>query len=140
LRNVRKMVKRVLLSLFLVPATIKKMKHPNQLKLITHSIQSNPSTQKEKQGKKPPSRDRKPSFACFVTVLVTWMSFTSCVRKLRGGILSRLETHIVMSLFIFRLVLTLIFCLAFTLRLRLAFTLELPVLRPKPGNPPPPWF
>jgi hypothetical protein len=34
--------------------------------------------------------------------------------------LSRLETHIVMSSLIFRLVLTLIFCLAFTLGLRLA--------------------
>jgi hypothetical protein len=47
-----------------------------------------------------------------VAVLVTWMSFASGVRKLRGGMLSILETHIVMS--------SLIFHLAFTLVLRLA--------------------
>jgi hypothetical protein len=48
------------------------------------------------------------------------MSFASSVRKLRGGVLSMLETHIVMSSLIFRLSLTLIFRLAFTLGLRLA--------------------
>jgi hypothetical protein len=59
-------------------------------------------------------------FACFVVVLVTWMSFASGERELRGGVLSKLETHIVMSLSIFRLVLILIFRLAFTLVLLLA--------------------
>jgi hypothetical protein len=34
-------------------ATIKKRKHSNQPKPITHPIQSHPSTQREKQGKKP---------------------------------------------------------------------------------------
>jgi hypothetical protein len=48
-----KKVRRVLQSLFLAPATIKKMKHSNQPKPITHPIQSHPSTQREKQGKKP---------------------------------------------------------------------------------------
>jgi hypothetical protein len=47
------------------------------------------------------------------------MSFASGVRKLRGGILSMIETHIVMSSLIFHLILTLIFHLAFTLGLRL---------------------
>jgi hypothetical protein len=55
-----------------------------------------------------------------MVVLVTWMSFAFAGRELRGGMLSMLETHIVMSLLIFRLVLILIFRLAFTLVLRLA--------------------
>jgi hypothetical protein len=48
------------------------------------------------------------------------MSFASKGRELRGGILSMLETHIVMSSLICRLVLILVFCLALTLVLRLA--------------------
>jgi hypothetical protein len=43
----------------------------NPPKLTTHPTQSHPSTQREKQGKKPPSRERKLSFACFMAVLVT---------------------------------------------------------------------
>jgi hypothetical protein len=70
-------VKRVLLSLFLAPATIKKRKLTNQPKPITRPIQSHPSTQREKQVNKPLSRERKLLFACFVAVLVTWMSFAS---------------------------------------------------------------
>jgi hypothetical protein len=58
-------------------------------------------------------------FACFVVVWVTWMSFTSGGRELRGDILSMLETHIVMSSLISRLILILIFCLARTLVFRL---------------------
>jgi hypothetical protein len=42
------------------------------------------------------------SFAYFVPVPITWMSFASDVRELRGDILSILETHIVMSFLIFR--------------------------------------
>jgi hypothetical protein len=60
--------------------------------------------------------------ACFVDVLVTWMSSTSGGRELRGGLLSMLETHIVMSSLIFRLSLILVFCLAFTLTLLLALS------------------
>jgi hypothetical protein len=71
LRDVRRKVRRVLLSLFLAPATIKKRKHSNQPKPITHTIQSRPSTQREKQGNKPPSRERKLLFAYFVADLVT---------------------------------------------------------------------
>jgi hypothetical protein len=48
------------------------------------------------------------------------MSFAFGGRELRGGVLSMLETHIVMSLLIFRLVLILIFRLALTLVLLLA--------------------
>jgi hypothetical protein len=48
LRDVRRKVRRVLLSLFLAPATIKKRKHSNQPKPITHPIQSHPSTQRAK--------------------------------------------------------------------------------------------
>jgi hypothetical protein len=105
LRDVRRKVRRVLLILFLAPATIKKRKHSNQPKPITHPIQSHPSTQREKQGKKPLNRERKFLFTCFVAVLVTWMSFASGGRELRGGMLSMLEAHIVMSSLIFCLVL-----------------------------------
>jgi hypothetical protein len=61
-------------------------------------------------------------FACFMTVLVTWMSFDSDGRELRGGVLSILETHIMMSLLIFRLVLILMFRLAFTFMLLLTLS------------------
>jgi hypothetical protein len=55
-----------------------------------------------------------------VAVLVTWMSFASGGRELRGGMLSMLETHIVMSSLIFRIVLILMFRLVLTLVLHLA--------------------
>jgi flagellar biosynthesis protein FlhB len=112
-------VRRVFLSLFLAPTTINKRKHSNQPKPITHQIQSHSSTQREKEGKKPLSREKKLLCACFVAVLVTWMSFASGERELRGGVLSMLETHIVMSSLIFRLILILMFHLVFTLVLRL---------------------
>jgi hypothetical protein len=48
------------------------------------------------------------------------MSFAFDERKLRGGVLSMLETHIVMSSLICLLVLILVFHLAFTLVLLLA--------------------
>jgi hypothetical protein len=67
-----------------------------------------------------PSRERKLLCACFVAVLVSWMSFASSGRELRGCVLSTLETHIMMSSLTFRLVLILIFGLTFTLVLRLA--------------------
>jgi hypothetical protein len=57
--------------------------------------------------------------AYFVVVLVTWMSFASSERELGGGMLSMLETHIVMSSSISRLVLILVFCLAHTIVLHL---------------------
>jgi hypothetical protein len=47
-------------------------------------------------------------FAYFVAVLVTWMSFSSGTRELRRGVLIMLETHIVMSSLIFRLVFSLV--------------------------------
>jgi hypothetical protein len=56
-------------------------------------------------------------------VLVTWMCFASGKRELRGDVLSMLETHIVMSLLIFCLILILMFRLAFTLVLLLALLL-----------------
>jgi hypothetical protein len=115
-------VRRVLLILFLAPPTTKRKQQSIQPKPITHPIQSHPSTQREKQGRKPLRRERKLLFACFVAVLVTWMSFASSGRELRGGVLSMLETHIVMSLSIFRLTLILMFRLAFTLMLLLALS------------------
>jgi hypothetical protein len=59
-------------------------------------------------------------FAYFMAVLVTWMSFASDIKELREDILSMLETHIVMSSLIFRLILILMFCLAHTLMFHLA--------------------
>jgi hypothetical protein len=120
-KRCEKRMRRVLQSLFLAPATIKTRKHSNQPKLTTHP------TQREKQGKKLPSRERKLLFACSVAVLVTWMSFASGVRELRGGVLSMLETHIVMSLLIFRLVLILMFRLALTLMLCLISPMDLTI-------------
>jgi hypothetical protein len=55
-----------------------------------------------------------------MAVLVTWMSFASGVRKLRGCVLSMPETLIVMSSLISHLILILMFHLAFTLMLCLA--------------------
>jgi hypothetical protein len=49
-----------------------------------------------------------------MAVLVTWMSFASCRRELRGGVLSMLETHIMMSSLMFHLNLILVFRLART--------------------------
>jgi hypothetical protein len=61
---------------------------------------------------------REEVFVCmFVAVLLTWMSFTSDIRELRGAVLSMLETHIVMSSLISRIILILMFHLAFTLML-----------------------
>jgi hypothetical protein len=111
LRGVRIRVRRVLPSLFLAPPTIKRKQQSNPPKLTTHPTQSHPSTQREK----PSSRETKLLFACFVAVLVTWMSFASGGRELRGGVLSMLETHIMMSSLIFCLILILVFRLAFTL-------------------------
>jgi hypothetical protein len=108
-------VRRVLPSLFLAPATIKKRKQSNSPKLTTHP------TQRDNQGKKLLNRERKLLFACFMAVLVTWMSFASDGRELRGGVLSMVETHIVMSSVICRLILILVFHLALTLMLH--FTL-----------------
>jgi hypothetical protein len=50
------------------------------------------------------------------------MSFAFGGRELRGGVLSMLETHIVMNSLVFRLVLILMFRLAFTLVLLLALS------------------
>jgi hypothetical protein len=62
----------------------------------------------------------KLSFACFLAVLATWMSFASGGRELRRDVLTMLETHIVLSSLISRLILILVFCFARTLGLRLA--------------------
>jgi hypothetical protein len=58
-------------------------------------------------------------------VLVTWISFASGVRELRGDVLTMLETHIVMSSLIFRLALTLLLCLALLLMLCLSSLMDL---------------
>jgi hypothetical protein len=110
-------VRRVLPSLSLAPRTTKRRKYSNQPKPIIHPIQSHPSTQREKLGKKPLSQERKPLCACFVAVLVTWMSFASVTRELRRCALTMLETHIMMSSLIFRLILILMLCLVLPLML-----------------------
>jgi hypothetical protein len=66
-------------------------------------------------------------FAYFVTVLVTWMSFTSDARELRRGALSMLETHIMISSLIFCLDLILMLCLTLTLMLCLNSLMDLTI-------------
>jgi hypothetical protein len=58
--------------------------------------------------KETPSLERKLLFVCFVAVLVTWMSFASITTESRRDTLIMLETHIIMSLLIFCLVLILV--------------------------------
>jgi hypothetical protein len=67
-------------------------------------------------------------FACFVAVSVTWMSFASGARGLRGGILIMPETHIVISFLIFRLTLSLALCLTLLLMLSLILLMDLTIL------------
>jgi hypothetical protein len=70
-----------------------------------------------------------------MAVLVTWMSFAFGGRELREGVLSMLETHIVMSSLIFCLVLILMFRLAFTLVLLLTiFSRALPQFAHGPNH------
>jgi hypothetical protein len=64
-------------------------------------------------------------FACFMAVLVTWMSFAFGARESRRGALIMLETHIVMSSLISHLVLILMIRRVLTLVLRLAHLLTL---------------
>jgi hypothetical protein len=59
--------------------------------------------------------------------LVTWMSFTSVARELRRGVLITLETHIGMTLLIFRLVLILVLHLILLLMLCLASFIDLTI-------------
>jgi hypothetical protein len=66
-------------------------------------------------------------FANFVAMLVTWMSFAFVMRELRSGVLSMLETHIVMSSLIFCLALTLMLCLALLLVLYLISLMDLTI-------------
>jgi hypothetical protein len=75
------------------------------LKPIKTHYPSNPKpsfNRKREVRKKPP---RRLLFACFVVVLVTWMSFASITRELRRGTFIMLETHIAMCSLIFHLVL-----------------------------------
>jgi hypothetical protein len=66
-------------------------------------------------------------FACFVAVLVTWMSFANDAIELRRSALSMLETHIVMSSLIFHLVLTLVLCFTLLLVLCLITLMDLTI-------------
>jgi hypothetical protein len=95
--------------------------------LTTHSSQSHPSTQREKEGEKLPSLEWKLLFACFVAVLVTWMSFASGTIELRRDTLTMLETYIVMSSLIFCLDLILVLCLALTLMPCLSSLMDLTI-------------
>jgi hypothetical protein len=84
----------------------------------------NPKRKVKRESPKP----RKLLFACFVAVLVTWTSFASDIRDLREGALSLLETHIVMSFLIFRLVLTLMLHLALLHALFLSSLMDLTII------------
>jgi hypothetical protein len=67
-------------------------------------------------------------FACFVVVLVTWMSFASDVRELRRDTSSMLETHIMMSSLIFRLFITLVLHHAHLLMVCLISLMDLTII------------
>jgi hypothetical protein len=85
--------------------------------------QSHPLTRRKFKGKQPTNLCiilMVFTLACFVVVRATWVSFAFGVKELRGGMLSMLETHIVMSSLISHLVLILVFRLVRTLVLRLA--------------------
>jgi hypothetical protein len=84
-----------------------------------------PSFNAKREGRKKPPSQRELLCACFVAVLVTWMSFASGGRELRGDVLSMLENQIVMSSLMFHLSLILVFRLARTLVLCLALFLVL---------------
>jgi hypothetical protein len=77
--------------------------------------------------KETPSQERKPLFICFVAVLITWMSSASVIRDLRSGALIMLETHIVMSSLIFRLVLIPMLCLTLLLVLWLICLMDVTI-------------
>jgi hypothetical protein len=66
-------------------------------------------------------------FVRSVAVLVTWISFVSGARELRRGALIMLETYIMMSSLIFRLILILVLHLAFLLVLCLASLMDLTI-------------
>jgi hypothetical protein len=70
--------------------------------------------------KESPSQERKPLFAYFLTVLVTWMSFASVTRELRRCALIMIETHIMMSSLIFCLILILVLCITLFMDLAIA--------------------
>jgi hypothetical protein len=85
----------------------------------------NPKRDVKKETPKP--RERNLLFACFMAVLVTWMSFAFSVRESRRGALIMLETHIVMSSLIFHLALTFVLYLAHLLVLCLISLMDLTI-------------
>jgi hypothetical protein len=56
----------------------------------------------------PPSLQGKLLSICFVSVLVTWVSFANIARESRTGALIMLETHVTISSLIFHLILILV--------------------------------
>jgi hypothetical protein len=91
----------------------------------THYPSFNPKSGVKKEIPKP----REEAFVCiFWAMLVNWMSFASITRESRGGILTMLETRIMMSSLIFHLVLTLMLCLALLLVLCLIFLMDLTIV------------
>jgi hypothetical protein len=110
----------VLLSLFLTPPTTRGSNDETDQSSL--HIQSKGIIQAKERSKKRNSQVERGSFYLhvFVAVRVIWMSFAFNEKKLRRGAMSMLETHIMMSSLIYRLVLILMFCLARTLVLRLA--------------------
>jgi hypothetical protein len=114
------MVKRVLPSLFLAQIITKRKKQSNQSKPTTHPIPSHPSTPREVRRKIFQIQVKKCTFACFVAVQIIWMSFVFDDREWRRGVCTMLETHIIMSLLIFRLTFLLVLHLIFLVDLTIA--------------------
>jgi hypothetical protein len=93
-------------------------KEDEALKPTKTNYSSNPksSFNPKREVRKETLKPREEIFVCiFLVVLVNWMSFASIRRGFRRGILSMLETHIVMSSLSFRLIFTLVLHLALLL-------------------------
>jgi hypothetical protein len=85
-----------------------------------------PSFNPKREVRKETPKPRDKTFVCIFCGRTGHLDeFSSSGRELRGGMLSMLETHIMISSLIFRLVLILMFRLAFTLVLLLALLLVL---------------
>jgi hypothetical protein len=98
-----------------------------KLSKIHYSSNPKPSFKPKRDVKKKiPSLEMKLLFICFVTVLVTWMSFAFVARELRRCALTMLETHIMMT--------SLKLCLVLTLTLHLTLLLVLCLVSHEPNH------
>jgi hypothetical protein len=115
------------------PKFITSSNYHQEEKTIKSTKAHNPSNPKppfnpKREVKRETPKLREEAFACiFCGRAGDLMSFASVARQLRGGALNMLETHIMMSSSIFRLVLILVLCLTLLLILCLIFLIDLTI-------------